>query len=233
MDGVKLMDRVDTKFMFRAELLPRLFEGMTDNYYVLEIGGKRYTHYETLYFDTTGFQLYLSHHAGKLNRYKFRARRYVESDLCFFEVKFKNNKGRTVKERIKRPQIITAISDKSEDLVLSSSNINPSSLKPQLWVNYLRITFVNKHSQERLTVDTELHFVDDKGRIDYRGLVIAEVKQGSGRDQSAFIDLMRKFRIKEKSISKYCLGVISLHPELKHNRFKPTILYINKLLKAS
>ncbi len=233
MDNVKLLDRVDTKFMFRADFIDAIFRRMKDDYYVLEISGKRYSHYETLYFDTDGFKLYMLHHAGKLNRYKFRSRRYVESNLCFFEVKFKNSKGRTIKERIKRSDIVKEISEQSEELVRSASHVDPCQLRAKLWVNYQRITFVNKHSQERLTLDTQLHFVDDNGKVGYEGIAIAEVKQGSGRDKSAFIDLMKQYRIKEKSISKYCLGVISLHPEIKHNRFKPTLLYLNKLLKAS
>lgn len=233
MDNVKLLDRVDTKFMFKDAILPELLLQMKEHYYVLEIGQHRYTNYETLYFDTDSFNLYLQHHNGRLNRFKFRARRYVESDLCFFEVKFKSNKGRTVKERIKRPEISRAITDQSEELVRESSDVDPSSLHPKLWVNYLRITFVNKHSQERLTIDTNLHFIDDHGKVDYTGLVIAEVKQGSGLDKSPFIALMKKHHIAEKSISKYCLGVISLNPGIKHNRFKPTLLYLNKLLKAS
>lgn len=233
MDGVKLLDRVDTKFMFNAAFLPRILKEMQRDYYILEINGKRFNHYETLYFDTVDFELYLQHHNGKQNRFKFRSRRYVESDLCYFEVKFKNNKGRTIKERVKRPEIVKSISDKSEELVRTASNVDPAVLKPQLWVNYVRITFVNKHSQERLTIDTGLHFVDDHRRVGYEGLVIAEVKRGSGRDRSPFISLMRSNYIRQDSISKYCLGVISLHPELKYNRFKPTILYINKLLKAS
>lgn len=231
MDNVKLLDRVDTKFMFRDTHLSEILEQMKNDYYVLEAGEKRYTHYETLYFDTDLYALYLGHHNGKLNRFKFRSRRYVESNLHFFEVKFKNNKGRTIKDRIKRPEIVHQISDKSEELVRSISPVDPQTLKAKLWVNYLRMTFVNKHSQERLTIDTELLFKDSHKTVDYKGLVIAEVKQGSGRDKSPFIDLMKKYSILQKSISKYCLGVISLNPEIKKNNFKPTLLYLTKLLK--
>ncbi|MFM2135844.1 MAG: hypothetical protein RL021_1244 [Bacteroidota bacterium] len=233
MDGVKLLNRVDTKFMFNARHLPSVLEGMKEHYYVLDIAGKRFSHYETLYFDTERFDLYLLHHNGKTNRYKFRSRRYVESDLFYFEVKFKNNKGRTIKERIKRPEIVHEITGKSEELVRSASPVDPSVLRPRLWVNYVRITFVNKLSQERLTIDTGLHFIEDGRKVDYNGLVIAEVKQGSGLDKSPFMTLMKSKGIRENSISKYCLGVISLHPEIKKNRFKPTILYLQKLLKAS
>jgi hypothetical protein len=233
MDKVKLQDRVDTKFMFPDTILPSVLEKMKENYYALDINGMRYNHYETLYFDTEGFDLYLRHHNGRVNRYKFRARRYVESNLHFFEVKFKNSKGRTIKDRIKRPEIYSYICDTSNELVRNISNVNPDSLVAKIWVNYRRMTFVSKHSQERLTVDTKLTFIDNNQTIPIRGLVIAEVKQGSARDKSEFINLMRRHRVQQKSISKYCLGVISLNKKIKQNNFKPTLIYLQKLLKAS
>src|SRR5687767_7859268 len=101
MDGVKLMDRTDTKFLFKAEQLPAFLEQLATSYRVLEINDRRICRYETLYFDTADFQLYLCHQNGKLNRYKVRFRRYVESDVSYFEVKLKNNKGRTIKTRVK------------------------------------------------------------------------------------------------------------------------------------
>ena len=233
MDKVKLQDRMDTKFMFTENMLPLFLEQMKDHYYALEINGIRFNNYETLYFDTKKFDLYLNHHNGRVNRYKFRARKYVESNLHFFEVKFKNNKGRTVKERIKRPEIHSHIKDSSHDLVKSFSNVDPDSLEAKLWVNYKRMTFVAKESNERLTIDTNLTFIDDNNNIFIKGLVIAEVKQGSSRDKSSFVSMMRSFRVKERSISKYCLGVISLNEKIKKNNFKPALLYLQKLLRAS
>ena len=233
MDNVKLQDRIDTKFMFLENILPFILDKMKEHYFVLDIKGLRYNHYETLYFDTKDFDHYLRHHNGRVNRYKFRARKYVESNLHFFEVKFKNSKGRTIKDRIKRPEISHLISDTSHELVRNISNINPDSLVAKLWVNYRRMTFVNKQSEERLTIDTKLTFIDDNQTIPVSGLVIAEVKQGSARNKSPFIALMRQNHVKEKSISKYCLGVISLNNSIKKNNFKPTLLFLQKLLKAS
>jgi hypothetical protein len=233
MDNVKLQNRIDTKFMFHERILPSVLSRMKENYYALEIKNIRYNHYETLYFDTDGFDLYLRHHNGRVNRFKFRARRYVESNLHFFEVKFKNSKGRTIKDRIKKQDITPVICDTSYELVKNTSNVNPESLVAKLWVNYRRMTFVSKHSEERLTIDTKLQFLDDKQNIPVEGLVIAEVKQGSTRDKSTFVSLMREYHVKEKSISKYCLGVISLNDYIKKNNFKPTLLYLKKILKAS
>ncbi len=233
MDGVSLQDRLDTKFMFKDSLLPVLLEKMKENYFALDIKDRRFNHYETLYFDTADFGLYIRHHNGRVNRYKFRARRYVESGLNFFEIKFKNNKGRTIKERIKKSDVVFNLSDTSKEFIKNISNIDPETLEPKLWVNYRRMTFVNKFTAERLTIDTKLTFIDKTNNILYEGLAIAEVKQGGANQKSPFVGLMRSFSIQEKSISKYCLGVITLNEKIKKNNFKPTLLYLNKLLKAS
>ncbi len=232
MDNVKLQDRVDTKFMFRDVLLPRIFQDMLKDYRILEVAGYRFSNYETLYFDTADFKLYIQHHNGKQNRFKFRSRKYVESNLHFFEVKFKSNKGRTVKDRIKHHEVVKELEGKAGEFLIETSGHDPAQYKARIWVNYRRHTFVSKTTQERLTIDTDLTYLDDKNQKTYNGLVIAEVKQGSSLDKSPFISLMRKYRVREKSISKYCLGVISLHPEIKKNRFKPTLLYLNKLLST-
>jgi hypothetical protein len=232
MDSVKLQDRVDTKFMFRDNFLPKLFQDMVPHYRILEVSNFRYSNYETLYFDTDDFKLYLQHHNGKQNRFKFRSRSYVESNLHFFEVKFKSNKGRTVKDRIKQHEIVKELNGQPGEFLVETSGHDPEKYKAQIWVNYRRHTFVSKTTQERLTIDTNLTFIDKDNQKTYDGLVIAEVKQGSALDKSPFIALMKKYRVRPKSISKYCLGVISLHPEIKKNRFKPTLLYLSKLLAS-
>src|ERR1051325_3446585 len=97
MDGVQLMDRTDTKFVFPIRELPAILEAVKPFYRSLEVSGTRMSKYETLYYDTHDLELYSRHHCGKMNRYKIRARKYVESNLHFFEVKYKNNKGRTIR----------------------------------------------------------------------------------------------------------------------------------------
>ena len=52
MDGVKLMNRSDTKFTFSSQKLPILLEKLIPFYNVLEINGKRLHSYKSLYFDT-------------------------------------------------------------------------------------------------------------------------------------------------------------------------------------
>ena len=114
MDNVKLMDRVDTKYIFSIQQLPLYLNAIKENYRVLEVNDYRMINYESLYFDTKDFEFYRQHHSGKMNRYKIRFRKYVESDLNFFEIKLKSNKGRTIKNRINYKQIDEIIKDKYE-----------------------------------------------------------------------------------------------------------------------
>ena len=105
MDSVKLMNRIDTKFVFEIELLKKALQEIKEYYYILEIKGLRMSAYRSLYFDTDEFKFYYEHHNGKTNRNKVRYREYLESGLCFLEVKHKNNKGKTIKKRIKVDKI--------------------------------------------------------------------------------------------------------------------------------
>jgi hypothetical protein len=100
MDKVKLMSRKDTKFIFEVNDLPSLLSAVKPFYKVAEINDKRISEYKTDYYDTQQFDLYNAHHNGKLNRNKVRYREYVNSELSFFEIKFKDNKNKTVKFRI-------------------------------------------------------------------------------------------------------------------------------------
>ncbi len=59
-------------------------------------------------FDTPEFELFRWHHAGGRNRYKVRARQYVESRYTFLEVKHKTNKQHTVKSRLSRARQMLA-----------------------------------------------------------------------------------------------------------------------------
>jgi hypothetical protein len=87
MEGVKLMDRIDVKYLIPLHLLPIVLQDAREHYKLLEINNERLCSYETLYYDTEDYQLYHSHQSGRLNRYKVRFRNYVDSNLSFFEIK--------------------------------------------------------------------------------------------------------------------------------------------------
>lgn len=228
MDSVKLLDRTDTKFVFNYSRLPLILKSLQDHYKILDVNGIKQNRYETLYFDTADFKLYLAHHNGRINRYKVRYRKYVDSDLVFFEVKYKNNKGRTIKSRVKRKVIDNVIEGKSTTLIIEKTPLQAEDMQPKLWVNYSRITLVNKISTERLTLDLDLEFKKENQTQTYKNLVIAEVKQEK-IGSSPFLNVMKMNHVREGSISKYCFGVVTLIDGIKKNSFKPKLLTLNKV----
>lgn len=228
--SVKLMDRRDTKYTFHISSLCHVLQKLQQHYKVLDVENHLLSRYKTLYYDTQEFDLYNKHHSGKLNRYKIRHRTYVESQLGFLEVKFKNNKGRTIKTRIKEHDLPQLNEGKSLVFLQKLLPFHPQSLVPKIRINYSRITLVNKHSAERVTIDLNLEFEadDSKKLLDY--LVIAEVKQDN-KVPSPFVTTMRELSIREGSISKYCFGVASTFNTVKRNNFKQKLLNLEKIAK--
>jgi hypothetical protein len=231
MDSVKLMDRTDVKYLFSVGELPTILERLQIDYTILDINNVRICGYETQYYDEfPELTLYSKHQAGFSNRYKVRTRNYVGSNLQFFEVKFKNNQGRTLKIRIKTQHFDNQIiGNRESDFLRSKSNLIPQNLQGVLWVNYRRITLVSRHTPERLTIDLELSFKSNDTEKKYPEIVIAEVKQDKVK-YSPFIELMKEMGIRKGSISKYCFGIISLYQGVKQNHFKPHLLKLSKII---
>jgi hypothetical protein len=226
-ESVRLLNRVDTKYLFPFSKLQNILQDLLEGYFVLEINGVRQCQYNTVYFDTPDLLMYRTHHNGKQNRYKIRARRYVESDTHFFEIKFKNNKARTIKERTKCTDI-EEIGLKSAQFLETKTPFLAQNLIPSLHVNYTRITLVSKSYSERLTLDLNLSFEQNGSKHAYPGVVIAELKQDKSAHSLA-MEVLRKHRIENLSVSKYCLGIFHLYPNAKRNRFKMKFQQIAKM----
>lgn len=229
MNGVSLMKRSDTKFVFPVSALPNVLRAVSSVYRVLEIDEERVFHYANMYFDTADQLLYRQHHNGRLNRYKIRSRRYVESQQSFFEVKHKLNGKRTQKERIPYNDNMAIINSEARALVCNTTDINPALLQPSLGVSYARMTFVCTERCERVTIDTALRFEAGTRQEQLSRLVIAEVKQEHKSRNSAFIQLMQEHRFAPLSVSKYCIGIVLTHTDVKHNRFKPKLRTLRKV----
>ena len=146
MDGVKLMNRIDTKFICAFSQLPAILDELGDGYKVLEIDGCRIHPYKTGYYDTKSFFMYGAHQNGKLNRYKVRKREYVISNQHFLEVKFKNNKGRTIKNRVSRENELSHFSDSESSFLENYTPFESSDLELKMHNNFSRITRITSYN---------------------------------------------------------------------------------------
>ncbi len=229
MDNVKLMDRVDTKFIFSKEQFIELLPELSKHYKALAIDGKTISAYESLYYDSEDLLFFNEHQRKRLNRMKVRYRKYLDSDISFLEVKHKY-KGRTNKMRIPSDELYMNMPKDHIDFVNDSVHFDDfGSLVATLTNNYKRITLVGHDINERLTIDLDLNFSWNGKKVTMDYLVIAELKQSKVTRTSPFFQLMKNRKIRPLRLSKYCIGIIQLDPTVKYNRFKKKLLQIAKI----
>ncbi len=229
MSGIRLMNRIDTKFVTTMPMLIKLLGMAQEEYFVQEINGERNMRYATTYFDTRDFDMYYTHQHGHAGRQKLRFRTYVSSNLQFMEVKTKNNKGRTKKKRME----VTDMDLRDEEkLAFIAKHLKYDSglLMPAIQNAFDRITLVNKAKTERLTIDTNLQFHNLVTGIDkcMEPLVIVELKR-DGLCYSPVLEMLRQLRIFPHGFSKYCMGSALTNGDLRTNRFKPKLIDIRKI----
>jgi hypothetical protein len=233
MSGVKLMNRIDTKFLTTLPVLEQLLDMAADEYYAQEIGGERNMLYDTTYFDTEGFDMYKEHQFGHVNRQKIRFRTYVSSNLQFMEVKTKNNHGRTKKKRIEVTDM-DLHDDAKREFLARTLRYDVNTLIPHMHNYFRRVTLVNKAKTERLTIDTSVQFnnVQTGDSRDMGPLVIIELKR-DGQVFSPVLDMLLRLRIHPHGFSKYCMGAAMTNGTLPVNRFKVKLRDVEKILRLS
>lgn len=229
LDSVRLLNRVDTKFLLSQRQLRRALQPIADRYSALEINGTKLNHYRTLYFDTPDFSLYMQHHNGVGNRFKVRSRQYLESNVSFLEVKNKTNKRRTIKRRRQTGVMVTEIGEEARQFLSETFPMDVDLLKQKLWNSFIRITLASRAHAERLTLDLGLTFEVDGVRKSFPDVVIAEVKQARFSVNSDFFQQMRQQQIRRMGFSKYCAGVAVMYPTIKQNLFKERLAIVRQL----
>lgn len=228
MNSVSLMKRVDTKFILKESQLLEVLSKLYDDYKILQIDQERLMKYSTLYFDSKNKKCFKDHHNGKLNRYKIRMRKYLVSDICFLEIKKKNNLGVTNKIRRQIKDFETDLTLESKEFI-SDSNINNLLLEPSLYNNFSRMTLVNKNESERITIDVDLSFRFGADEKKFDKLVVVEIKQEGKRLNTTINRALKSMSILPTNFSKYCIGISNIIDDIKSNRFKEINLKINKL----
>ena len=230
MKSVRLMNRVDTKFVTTMPRLLQLLALARGEYFAQDVDGVRNSAYTTLYYDTPGLDMYIMHHNGCLGRQKVRVREYLDSHLMFLEVKNKNNHRRTRKKRIAIEEF-NIDGQVKRDFLQGLCWWDVDTLEPALRNWFTRITLVNKAMTERVTIDTGLRFHSFRSGIDTSldQAVIIELKR-DGNQPSPLLTMLRELHIHPHGFSKYCMGTALSNPGVKQNRLKPKLHYVDRLI---
>jgi VTC domain len=240
----EMLRRRDNKYVIERPVMQDALEEFIEHFDVLEINGQRTFNYDTCYFDSPDFECYRDHHRGRRQRIKVRIRNYVESDLCFVEVKLKDKRGETIKKRLAHdPSRSQELDGRAIDFVQSCHSslykrAFPYQLERAMDMRYKRVTLVAKDGGERMTIDNKLCFMsgsstqhvgDDK--------FIVETKSANGNGIADKV-LRSLHRHPSKHCSKYCTATAMMNADVKSNNFKmvmrklvPPTRYLNSAIQ--
>ena len=207
MSGIKLMNRIDTKYVMPMCKLLQLLQLAVHDYLVQEVDGERDIPYHTVYLDTDDMKMFHAHASGRRVREKIRVRTYESSAMTFLEVKNKNHRGRTEKKRIKVPSLHGLEEHGGTEFLFENARFALDEVSPQLENKFQRITLVNKGRTERVTIDSEIVFHNLKNdvTVDFERIAVVELKREKKSDSPIF-SMLKQFHVSSTGFSKYCMG---------------------------
>ena len=163
-----LLTRVDRKYLVPMERAQDLVDGLTSDARVLDIDGQRRFFYASTYFDTPGLEAFMLTARKRRRRFKVRTRTYLDTGLCFLEVKTRGARGTTVKRRMGyHPDDASRLTGPGRAFVaacLASTGVTgpaaardiAAALRPVLATTYERTTLHLPEAEARATIDTAL-----------------------------------------------------------------------------
>ncbi len=223
MDSVSLMNRVDVTYVLSIEQVSAVEKKISSSYLITEELGIREFLYREIYFDTDVKQLFLCLHNGRAIRFKLGIREYSVFHRVFREIKMKF-KGRSVKCRVllsenRSIEQFEDLNDLPGDLldcieqkIPYTVNLSKESIKNE----FRRITLVREDMQDRITIDGVGHFGTPYTREGaFPPVSVVEIKKSGHSGAHSFQPELKRLGIRPASMSKYCIGSISLFPDLK------------------
>lgn len=215
-----LLVRRDRKYLVPVSDAGSLVEHLGPSARILSIDRLRSFQYESVYFDTPGHTTYLAAARRRPRRFKVRTRVYLDSGRCVLEVKTRDGRGRTVKERIEYPiGLRTVLNDEAREFVTACPLIGEAagSLGPVLTTRYLRSTLLLPEGV-RVTVDLDFEAQAPDGRtVTLPGMAVVETK--SKRVPSAADRWLWELGHRPVRVSKFCTSLAALETWLPANKW--------------
>ena len=220
----ELQTRVDRKYIVDAAVVQKMLADLPDKIRVLEIEGDRLFSYESVYFDTEDFDLYLDTAHRRRRRYKVRTRVYKNSGTARLEVKTKGGRGLTIKQSVAYDPAdarqLTREGQVFVDSVVARDGA-AAVLRPTLTTQYERATLLNADTGARLTIDQNLVCTDwQMSSVRLDAFVLESKSPGKA---SAFDRWLWAEGHRPAKLSKFCTGLAALHSELPSNKWHRTL----------
>jgi hypothetical protein len=222
-EKAELQTRVDRKYVLPRSAAVALMNRLDPATRVLEIDGRRTFNYQSVYFDTPDLVSFRLTAQRRRRRFKIRTRTYVDSALCFLEVKTEGYRGGTVKSRLPYHQADEETVTPGRWFVDSVLGERPDlTFAPTLLTRYRRTTLFQPAGDSRATVDVDLGWTDVDGRdLQLPDVAIIETKTGAA--VSPIDRLLWSAGYRPARISKYATGLAALRPELPAAPWRRTL----------
>lgn len=223
--AASLQTRRDRKYLVPVTTAATLVERLAMAARVLEIDGLRSFAYESVYFDTPGLVSYLAAARRRPHRFKVRTRTYLDSGRTLLELKTRDGRGRTVKERLDRG---TAPGRSTEPVILGGDELAflaahdevggaAANLRPVLVNRYRRATLLLADGS-RLTIDVDLEAAAPGGLgVRLRDTAVVETKSAGAPSPADRV--LWELGVRPTRISKFCTSLAAMRPELPANRW--------------
>lgn len=220
-----LQTRVDRKYLVPAPVFTELMSRLEGRHRALDIEGRRLFDYESVYFDTPELTTYHLHAGDRRRRFKVRTRTYLDSHQTVLEVKTEGGRDETVKDRYPHELVDRYTLGLAGRTVVGERLGSPQlaqRLEPSLVSRYQRATLVEPATGSRMTCDVDLAFHDEQERrTGPDDLVLIESKTAGA---AAPVDgVLWRMGHRPVSISKYCVGLALVRPDLPANRWNRTL----------
>ena len=237
-----LLTRIDRKYLVPPGATQEVVNHLAPRAQVLQIDGLRHFRYASTYFDTPGLDAFFLAARKRRRRYKIRTRTYLDSGLCFLEVKTNGSREATVKDRFKYdPDDADRITPdghlfvierlvESSTCSLDEASTIAQALVPVMDSTYSRTTLHLPHDEARATFDTQLTwdlFGPDGKRLE-QGVSVSHLNVVETKNPSTASPTDRLLwhqGHRPARISKYATGMALLHPKLPANRWYRTLTH--------
>jgi hypothetical protein len=221
-----LLTRRDRKYLVPIPQAGRLVGLLAPSARVLTIAGRRSFRYESVYFDTPDLVSYLGAARRRPRRYKVRTRSYLDSGRCLLEIKTRDARGRTVKQRMEyRLGLRDELDEDGHRFVAACPMIGKDgeALEPVLRTRYTRSTLLLPDGA-RLTIDLGLRSTTPDGlSVAVPGMAVVECKSNgapSNADRALWSLGQRPIRL-----SKFGTSLAAMDRSLPANKWTRALRY--------
>ncbi|CAB4572185.1 unannotated protein [freshwater metagenome] len=216
----ELLRRFDTKYIVPLPQLNSLYDALPAATRILAVNGISETSYVTNYYDSADLHTYFDHLKQRRKRFKIRTRYYDEPANGYLEIKIKMPRGQTQKVRwaLDVNDVMSPLQEPHTTMLTDALlNVSYEGLtrpySQTLQTTFERSTLFDPHAHERITIDTHLEATLGNSSINLGAThAIVEIKSSTQSSQTHRI--FTHMGIRPRSVSKYCVAMTALRPEL-------------------